>query len=122
MGKYKYKDLELIITSLKDSIVSTPNASLALCWIVELLVALGALKSGKRGEFVFTTWDACQAMNLSYSANKVMAALIFYRNTYVHTGRFIVNHRLLDLQAIQNLVNRYCGIYVDFNSKTFDTI
>lgn len=122
MGKYKRDSLDLIITSLRDSIVLTTNASLALCWIVELLVAIKALESGKQGEFIFTTRDARRAMELSYSTNKVVSALIHYRNMYVHTGRFIVNHTSLDLKAIQTFANKYCNIYIDFSSKIFDTV
>lgn len=122
MGVYNSSDLQSLIDELRDSIVLTNNASLALCWLVELFVALQALKSGIKGTFTFTTFDARKQMIENNKDNKLVVKLIKYRNLYVHTGRFRASYKAFNLQEVQDFAIKYCYIYIDFNSKTFDTV
>lgn len=55
MGNYNSNDLRDIIMYLKDAIINTTNLNLALCWIVELFVAIQAHNSGRTGTFTFKT-------------------------------------------------------------------
>lgn len=122
MGKYNHNELPDIVDELRDSIALTLNASLALCWLVELFNAIQALKSGIKGTFNFTTFDARKQSCLCQFDNDILLQLIAYRNLYVHTGKFRATQRNLDLQDVQNFANKYCNIYIDFGSKTFDTV
>lgn len=122
MGKYNHAELVSIIDELRDSIALTTNASLALCWLVELFNAIQALKSGIKGTFTFTTFDARKQSCLCEFDNDILLQLITYRNLYVHTGKFRATQKDLDLNVVQKFANKYCNVYIDFNSKTFDTI
>lgn len=122
MGVYNMADLKALVIELCDSILMTSNASLALCWLVELFSATQALKSSNTGIFEFTTFDARRQLALHGRDNKLILKLIKYRNLYVHTGKFRANHRIFNLQEVQNFANKYCDIYIDFSSKTFDTM
>lgn len=122
MGVYNSSDLQSLIDELRDSIVLTNNASLALCWLVELFNAIQALESGIKGTFTFTTFDARKQILKNNRDNRLVVKLIKYRNLYVHTGRFRASHKAFNLQEVQYFANKYCHIYIDFNSKTFDTV
>lgn len=106
MVKYNQDDLPATIEELRDSIALTLNASLALCWLVELFNAMQARKQSCLCQF----------------DNDILLQLITYRNLYVHTGKFRATQKNLDLGIVQNFANKYCYIYIDFSSKTFDTV
>ena len=107
---------------LKDAIVDTNNLSLALCWIVELFVAIQAQNSGKIGIFAFKTSDARRFAKLSKADDTIIRALISYRNKYVHEGKYRTNNASIKyiLLSVQQFALNRCSVYADINSKQFD--
>lgn len=122
MGQYNSGELDDIITSLRDAIIDTNNLSLALCWLVELFIALQAKASGKKGTFMFQTSDAKRQYGYKRAELRIYNTLVQYRNTYVHEGKYRANNRRIKstLNAIQQFALNQCNVYLDVNSKQFD--
>lgn len=122
MGYYNSDNLDDVITCLKDAIIETSNLSLALCWLVELFVAIHAKKSGRIGKFYFLTTDARRLCKLSKQYRNAVSVLITYRNTYVHEGKYRANNTNIKtvLPVLQQFALNQCNVYLDINRKQFD--
>lgn len=119
MGYYSKKTIKTVILNLRDAITLTSNASLAICWIVELFVAMCAYKHGITTTLYYLTSDARKHIHDSRDY-AIFKQLVRYRNKYVHEGYLSINSKMLNLDAVRDFALKYCSISVDFDSKKFD--
>lgn len=119
MGYYSKKTIKTVILNLRDAITLTPNASLAICWIVELFVAMCAYKHGITTTLYYLTSDARKHIHDSKDY-AIFKQLVRYRNKYVHEGYLSINSKMLNLNDIKDFALKYCSINLDLNNKEFD--
>lgn len=119
MGYYSRDTIKTVILNLRDAIILTDNASLAVCWLVELFVAMCAYKHGIATTLYYLTTDAQKHIH-NRKDYVVFRQMVTYRNKYVHESYLSVNSRMLDLKSAKEFALTYCSINVDFDSKKFD--
>lgn len=119
MEYYSRDTIKTVILNLRDAIILTNNASLAICWIVELFVAMCAYKHGITTTLYYLTSDARKHIHDSKDY-VIFKQLVRYRNKYVHEGYLSINAKMLNLDAVKEFTLKYCSINLDLNNKKFD--
>lgn len=118
MGYYSRDTINTVILNLRDAITVTSNASLAVCWLVELFVAMCAYKHS----IAITSYYISDAQKNIHNCKDyaVFQQMAKYRNKYVHESYLSVNSKMLDLNAVKEFALEYCSINLDFDNKDFD--
>lgn len=119
MGYYSRDTIKTVILNLRDAITLTSNASLAVCWLVELFVAMCADKHGIYTTFYYLIPDAQKHIH-NCEDYAVFQQMVIYRNKYVHESYISVNSKMLNLNAVKEFALAYCSINLDFDNKVFD--